>query len=126
VSRPSEKELWIKITAFREKVSAGDWAVVELLKNIPQFEALGCWTYEERTAALEAAGNEIRPEHYKGGHPPQHAYEQVCKHAELFAFRWESPHFKMVMYLKFCFVKQSLFLVSIHVDEPEKVERGRS
>jgi hypothetical protein len=125
VSRPSEKELWAKITRLREKLGADDWLVVDPLKLVPQFQALNLWTEDERSAALEAASNEIRPEHYKGGRPPLRAYERVCVEAELFAFAWKSVYFGKPMYLKFCFVKETLFLVSIHRDEPEKTRKGR-
>jgi hypothetical protein len=126
VSRLSEKELWAKITRLREKIGAGDWLFVDPLKVVPQFQALNLWTEDERAAALEASANEIRPEHYRGGRPPLRAYAGVCANAELFTFAWKSTHFGKQMYLKFCFVKETLFLVSVHRDEPEKTRKGRS
>jgi hypothetical protein len=78
---------------------------------------LNCWTAEEQSLALEAAANEIAPEQYVGTHPPQKAYEEVCVGAELFAFLWKSKHFGGWMYFKFCFVKDTFFVVSIHEDK---------
>ena len=71
--------------------------------------------------ALEVAANEIAPEHYAGTHPPMPSYEKACKDAELFVFHWDSAHFGRKMYLKFCLVKETLFIVSFHPDRvPEE------
>ena len=48
------------------------------------------------------------------------AYERACKGAELFAFVWESARFRRRMYLKICFVKETLYIVSFH---PAKLEK---
>jgi hypothetical protein len=112
--RPSVKELLGKIEQAREHVAKDDWLPVDPLKVLPEFEDLECFTAGERQKALEAALNEINPEDYEGQRPPAKAYEQPCKNAELFAFCWHSTHFKKKMYLKFCFVQKTFYVVSIH------------
>lgn len=122
VRRPSHAELQGKILKARAKIAAGDWLAADYQKLLPEFEALDLWTEEERNEGLEAAANEIVPEHYVGLRPPQKSYEEACKGAELFAFGWESRHFGRRMYLKFCLVKETLYIVSFHEDKPHKRE----
>ena len=112
--RPSHRELLGKILTARAKVSNRDWAVADIAALLPEFEALDLLTSEEQNTALESAFNEIAPEHYAGHRPPQKSYEQVCAGAELFAFTWDSASFACQMYLKFCFVKDTLYIVSFH------------
>ena len=112
--RPSHKEVLGKILNARTKIAGSDWAPADFQALLPEFDALDLITTEEHNRALESALNEIRPEHYAGYRPPQKSYEQVCREAELFAFAWDSAFFGCRMYLKFCFVKETLYIVSFH------------
>jgi hypothetical protein len=112
--RPSYAETLGKILKARQKVAAEDWVAAEIAKLLPEFHALDCWTLEEQTKALATALGELGPEHYAGSRPPQKSYERMCKGAELFAFAWKSAHFGWRMYLKICFVKDTLYIVSFH------------
>ncbi len=125
VQRPSHSELRGKIVRARQKIAERNWLTANFEKLLPEFHDLNRWTAEEQSLALEAAANEIVPEHYVGGHPPQRAYEEVCKGAELFAFAWESRHFGRWMYFKFCFVKETFFVVSVHADRPRRGEEPK-
>jgi len=116
VRRPSHGELQGKILKARGKIAAGDWLAASFEKLLPEFEELDLWTEEERNRALEMAADEVEPEHYAGQRPPQRSYEDACKGAELFAFAWHSRHYGRQMYLKFCFVKETLYIVSFHED----------
>lgn len=118
--RPSHSELNRKILRAREKISSADWHMANPEKQFPEFHALHLWTSEEMTKALEFALNETEPEHYAGGRPPQRSYERACSDAELFAFAWDSKHFRRRMYLKFCFVKGTFFVVSFHPERRVK------
>lgn len=122
MSRPSHSELRSKILRARERIAERNWLAASFEKLLPEFHDLNCWTGEERSLALEAAANEIAPENYAGGHPPQKAYEELCRGAELFAFSWESKHFGRRMYFKFCFVRDSFYVVSIHEERPKGKE----
>ena len=122
VRRPSHAELQGKILKARAKIAARDWLTADYRKLLPEFQALDAWTEEEQGKALEAATNEVVPEHYVGQRPPQRSYEDACKGAELFAFAWDSKHFGQRMYLKFCFVKETFYIVSFHEDKPRKRE----
>ena len=118
--RPSHAETLGKIARARQKVAARDWLAADIGKLLPEFHDLERWTLEEQTEALGAALDEVDPGHYAGSHPPQKSYERACKGAELFAFAWESAHFGRRMYLKICFVKDTLYLVSFHPEKPGK------
>ena len=118
--RPSHAEVLGKITRARGKVAAKNWLAADIGKLLPEFHDLDCWTLEEQTEALAAALGEVGPEHYAGSRPPQRSYERACKGAELFAFVWESAHLGRRMYLKICFVKETLYIVSFHLAKFEK------
>ena len=110
MGRPSHAEALGKILKARHKVAAKDWLAADIGKLLPEFQDLDRWTLEEQTEALALALGEVRPEHYAGSRPPQRS----CKGAELFAFAWESGHYRRRMYLKICFVKETLYIVSFH------------
>ncbi|MBI1746446.1 MAG: hypothetical protein HYR55_07645 [Acidobacteria bacterium] len=112
--RPSYSETKKKLDLARKKVSQNDWAPVDPTKLLKDFETLDLWTLEEESMTLLIALAEIKPENYAGGRPPQRSFEEICRGAELFAFTWSSTYFGCQMYLKFCFVKQSLYIVSFH------------
>jgi len=114
MGRPSHAEALGKILKARERVAAKDWLAADIAKLLPEFHDLDCWTLDEQTEALGAALGEVGPGHYAGSRPPQKSYERACKGAELFAFVWESAHFGRRMYLKICFVKETLYIVSFH------------
>jgi len=122
MERPSHKELRGKVLKAREKITAADWSMANPEKQVGEFRDLNLWTGAEMTRALEIAANEVTPEHYAGTRPPMRSYEGACKDAELFAFRWDSAHFGRRMYLKFCLVKETLFIVSFHRDSTPKEE----
>jgi len=123
--RPTHTELRAKILKARQKTGARDWLPANYQKLLPELESLDLWTEEEQSRALETAVSEIGAEHYVGTRPPQKSYEDACREAELFAFAWQSRHFKRRMYLKFCFVKETLYIVSFHEDKPREKERER-
>lgn len=112
--RPSHSELNGKILKVRAKISSADWHMANPVNQFPEFHALSLWMSGEMTSALESALNEIKPEHYAGARPPQRSYERACSEAELFAFAWNSQHFRRRIYLKFCFVRDTFFIVSFH------------
>ena len=112
--RPGHSELRGKILKARAKITTADWLMASPEKQLAEFHDLGLWTAAETREGLEAALNEIEPEHYAGVRPPQKSYEKACRGAELLAFSWDSAHFRRMMYLKLCFVKETLFVVSFH------------
>lgn len=72
--------------------------------------------------AVREALKEISPEEYRGPKPPLESYQEACKGAELYAFRWDSTRFKCAMYLKFCVFDDQLFIHSFHRAD-EKIDR---
>lgn len=122
MQRPGHSELRGKILKARAKVSSADWLMASPAKQVAEFRDLDLWTFAEMTQALEVATNEIAPEHYVGTRPPMRSYERACRGAELLAFAWDSAHFGRRMYLKFCFVKETLYIVSFHPARTPKEE----
>ena len=118
--RPTARERLRKIKAAQEKIVQSDWAPAEQTKLLANFEELNLWTSEDFETALRAAIQEVKPEHYVGGYPPQRSYEKICKEAEMFAFAWDSTLFGCRMYLKFSLVRDSLYIFSFHKDRPPK------
>ncbi len=122
MERPSHAECKGKILKARAQIADDDWAPASPEKLLPEFDELDIATGEERRAGLLAALGEIKPEDYAGHHPPQKSYEQPCRGAEMFAFQWDSIHFKRRMYIKFCFAKETLYMVSFHASRPRREE----
>lgn len=118
--RPCHKELTGKLRQARELIETGKWAPVEPVKTTPDFCKLDLFTLEEQDKALLAAIGEIVPEHYSGTRPPQRSYEPKIAKREMFAFTWESGHFKREMYFKFSVTQERLWLVSFHESEEKR------
>ena len=117
--RPTEKELWKKIAKLRSAIASDSWQLASIEKVAPQLSSLGCVTAEETKDFLSAVAEEVEPKSYAGSKPPQKAYEPLCKEAELFAFCWQSQAANVRLYFKFCFVRESLYIVSIHKSEEQ-------
>ncbi len=87
--------------------------VADIGKLLPEFHDLdrGRWRSRRKHSRLLLAkpGRRTTP-----ALPPQRSYERACKGAELFAFVWESARFGRRMYLKICFMKETLYIVSFH------------
>jgi len=65
---------------------------------------------------LENAG----PKDYTGTRPPQRSYEPVIFGCELYAFKTTSKTIGCMIYYKFTIKDDTLWLVSLHKDRPEK------
>jgi len=68
---------------------------------------------------LQTIFQEIKPEGYAGGNPPQKSYEKSILGSELFSFRWNRRVFGCDMYFKFAVRKGVLWIVSLHKDRKQ-------
>ena len=57
---------------------------------------------------------EITPDDYAGGFPPQKSYEKTIENHELLAFCWHSQRLGKKMYLKFALKDNAYYYVSLH------------
>jgi len=116
----SEEALKLAITALNrdDRFWFGNQKIEE------EFYELGLLTDGERCMVLDIALHEITPSDRKGPNPPG----DVASHfpftgRKLFAFKWLSKHFGMLMYLKFALIDDAgpvkLALYSLHEDRKE-------
>ena len=111
--RPTAPELYGKINHAIAALKAGRRGFGTLRHWAEEKYVLGLKATEEVWELLLKLLSEIkdaRPEQcYAGTEPPQRSYEDepAIKGAELWAFSWESLHFKKRMYLKFVLKKSS-------------------
>lgn len=109
VVRPSEKELWKKLTEAKELIKRAKWLPAAPPKLRADFEELETLfdietaLPEDQSAILLTALEEIAAADYVGSRPPMRSYERATHNQEMFAFHWKSAHFKCEMYFKFCF-----------------------
>ena len=109
MNRPSHKELFGKLRVAREAVRAGRIALLNQ-------DAIPADAIElDYSLSLE-----LVPADYSGSRPPQRSYEQDIRDLELFAFTVESRRFKRRVYMKFAVEGGTLWLVSLHQDQPKK------
>lgn len=69
---------------------------------------------EELWQLISKLIDEIRLDHYAGGHPPQKSYEPLISECELWAFTWSSFVLRKQMYLKFALKEGTFYYVSLH------------
>ena len=127
--RPSHKEVNGKLAAAKALIQLDRWRPAEYAKmqaNWDEIEAvcsMDTAAPEDQTSLLLAALNEITPERYCGGRPPDKADEKSVRGREMWEFRWVSVFFGREMYLKFCVGKgdeanRRLYMLSLHPDRP--------
>lgn len=123
MSRPSHKELFNKLRAARKAVEKGQIALLNQLSLAADAIELEYDIETELKTVLMELLEAATPQHYTGSHPPQRSYEQDITGLELFAFTVESPRFNCRVYIKFALTDDTLWLVSLHQDQPMKEAR---
>jgi len=119
MDRPSHKEINRKIKQAKEAVSGGQFSVLNPVSVSADVLKLG-FTIEGISNILTNLLSEITPDDYAGSYPPQKSYESDILDCELFTFRWVSKHLGEIIYLKFGFKGQWMWVVSLHEDRKEK------
>ena len=119
MNRPSHKEINRKIKQAREAVSDDQFSILNPVSDAADILKLG-FTIEGISNILANLLDEITPDDYAGGYPPQKSYESDILDCELFTFRWASNHLGGIIYLKFAFKGQRRWVVSLHEERKDK------
>lgn len=113
MERPSWRELFKKIGQAKEATLNGAIRIVD--PAVIVFDAIELdYQFSDLQNVLISLLGEIEPKHYAGWRPPQKSYKSEIFDLDLFAFRWISKVFGCETYIKFCFNKEHLYLVSLH------------
>lgn len=121
--RPTIHELNKKIKQAILAIKKQDRDFASIAKVYGELDALNIQTMKELWDLILILLEEISPEFYSGGRPPQRSYEKKIEGLELFAFTWKSHHLEQEMYLKFALDKGSYVYVSLHAHRPDLNER---
>lgn len=113
MKRPSVRELNRRIAAAKEAIEDGKCKFVSRGKAFGELTDLDVST-EEVWELISVCLEEIGPENYDGGRPPEKAYEKRIRGKDLFPFAWKSDYLKKKMYLKFVISNDCFWYVSFH------------
>ena len=116
---PSRKTIIGKIMLAHKISKAGNIVLVtpdvivadliELGRNVNEIPHILCDLLEN-----------TNPDDYVGMRPAQRSYEAVIADCELYAFKTTSKKIGCEIYYKFTIKDETLWLVSLHKDRPEK------
>ncbi|MBM4310123.1 MAG: hypothetical protein FJ119_04145 [Deltaproteobacteria bacterium] len=113
MNRPSHKELNKKLNEARALSEKQQVSIVEPLCFAADAIGLG-YDIEDIFITVSGLLNEILPDHYAGGRPPQRSYEDCITGSDLFAFEWHSEILAARVYCKFAIRGTTLWIVSLH------------
>jgi len=116
---PSRKTIIGKITLAQRTSKKGDILLVTPDIIVADLMDLGHNVDEIPNILYELLEN-TNPNDYAGTRPPQRSYEPVISDCELYAFKTTSKTIGCKIYYKFTIKDDSLWLVSLHKDRPEK------
>ena len=119
MKRPSHKEIYQKITQAGKTVAKGKLAVINAPAVAADALELG-YDIEELADVLLDLLRVVRPHDYVGTSPPQTSYEGEIFQMDLYAFKCNCPRFGQEVYFKFTMKNDTFWLVSLHLDRPEK------
>ena len=116
--RPSHKELSQKLALARQALEENRFRPADPMKLAANYRDLDLYDTRSQTEALSRALAEVTADCYAGSYPPQRSYEPATQDQELYAFWWQSDHFRERMYIKFSLCVREkrpiLYLFSIH------------
>ena len=116
--RPSHKELTKRLKECKDALDKNDGLFADPGKAVSELMALNIGDTEEVWPLILELLDEISPDGYTGGRPPQKSYEKTIEGSELFAFSWDSQKLSGKMYLKFALKGGRFYYVSLHKDRP--------
>jgi hypothetical protein len=119
---PSRKTITGKVLLAQKASEKGDIVLVTPDVIVADLMELGRSVDEIPKILCELLEN-TGPDDYVGTHPPQRSYERVISGCELYAFKTTSKKIGCTIYYKFTIKDDSLWLVSLHKNRPEK--RGK-
>jgi hypothetical protein len=113
MNRPSHKELSRKINLAKNAVSVEAINILNHIAVAADAIELGYDISDIKNVLTELL-DEISPDYYAGGYPPQRSYDKQIENLDLFPFRWISRKFGCEIYLKFALQNGQLWVVSLH------------
>ena len=116
---PSRKTITSKVLLAQKASEKGDIVLVTPDIIVADLIELGRGVNEIPQILCELLEN-TKPDDYVGTHPPQRSYETVISGCELYAFKTTSKKIGCTVYYKFTIKDDSLWLVSLHKNRPEK------
>jgi hypothetical protein len=118
VKRPTYKELSGKLKNGKEALTEKSGLFADPSKAVSELMELNILETEKVWPLICELLEEISPDDYTGGKPPQKSYEPAIEGSELFAFTWNSIKLSKMMYLKFVLKDETFYYVSLHEDRP--------
>jgi len=112
-NRPSDRELQKKLEEAKKALQLHAGLFANATKTVGELYDLDIGT-EEVWELVRELLEEITPQDYAGGRPPQKSYEKMISERELFAFCWWSTKLEKKMYLKFALKNDRYYYVSLH------------
>ena len=113
-TRPLHGELEKKIKAAKTALMTRPGVYANVNKVVGELYELDIVSPGQVWKLILELLDEIRPENYAGGRPPQRSYEKTIEDRELFAFCWDSLKLGKKMYMKFALKEGRYYYVSLH------------
>jgi hypothetical protein len=115
MKRPFYSEIQGKIRQAREAILKKYFSLLKPLVIALDAIELGIQVGGINPVLVELL-DEVKPGSYAGTYPPQRSYEDKIFQSELFAFRWMSKRLGCMVYFKFAFKANHLWVISLHAD----------
>lgn len=113
-SRPSEHELCKRIEEAKNFLDKQNGLFANPAKAVGELYSLNIGDTNELWVLIRQLLEELTPQDYAGGRPPQKSYERVIANHELYAFSWDSRTLNHKMYIKFALKQNRFYYVSLH------------
>lgn len=127
-ARPTDRDIQKKISDARTAIKEGRCQFGSQKHLAADLAELGVDRANQLWPLLQTFLAEIEQEGpiscYRGGRPPQRAYEPELKNLELWAYSWTSHCMGQEMYLKFAFKKGHYIHVDCHESRPPKGKKS--
>lgn len=114
MNRPSDSELYKKLDEARKALNCKPGVFANPAKTVGELGDLDINDSAEVWTLIKGLLEEIKPDDYAGGRPPQKSYEKIIEGRELFAFSWLSKMLGKKMYIKFALKDHRYYYVSLH------------
>lgn len=118
--RPTVRELLKKLEEAKAYLRKPQGRLVNPSKVVSELYVLEAGDTEKVWNLILVLLDEIHPEDYVGGRPPQKSYERSIEGKDLFAFCWWSKKLGKKMYIKYVLHDEHYVYVSLHESKGAK------
>ena len=118
--RPSVREIEKRLEEAKIALKNKSGFYANFAKAVGELFELDIENHEEIWDLIRGLLDEIQPQDYAGGRPPQKSYEKPVENRELFAFCWNSTRMRKRMYLKFVVKDGRYYYISLHKSRYEE------